>query len=381
MPAPPVSGPLVAETTLAAVTAPPAGRTPLRVLVLAPQPFFQDRGTPIATRGLLAVLSARGYALEVLTYHEGDDVAIENGRIHRIPSIPGLRNIRPGFSFKKVICDAVMLVQCLALLGTRRFQLVHALEESVFMALIGRWLFRVPYVYDMDSSLARQMEEKYPALQWVRGVMEYAESMAVRGSLATAAVCPALGAIAERQAPDKMVSVIEDFSLLHDEEEPVESLAALIGRTGPIVLYVGNLEIYQGIDLLLEAFRHAHAVRPDAELVVIGGHADDVARYRQACDKSGIGEHAHFLGPRPLKALGGYLRQATIVVSPRLLGQNTPMKVYSYLDSGRPLLATRLETHTQVLDDDIAMLAPAEPAAFGEALARREREATSRRGV
>ena len=344
--------------------------SPLRILILAPQPFFQDRGTPIAARALLAVLSARGYSLEVLTYHEGEDVELPNGRIHRIPSLPGLGNIRPGFTFKKLICDAIMFVQCLALLGTRRFHLVHALEESVFMALAARWLFRVPYVYDMDSSLAQQMEEKYAGLKPVRRLLEAFEGAAVRGSLGVVAVCPALGEVAERQAPDRLVHVIEDFSLLHEDEEPVESLATTIGRPGPIVLYVGNLETYQGIDLLIEAFRHALARKPDAELVVIGGHAGDVARYRQTCTGLGIGDHVHFLGPRPLRGLGGYLRQASVVVSPRIRGQNTPMKVYSYLDSGRPLLATRLPTHTQVLDDQIAMLAPAEPAAFGEALAR-----------
>jgi glycosyltransferase involved in cell wall biosynthesis len=37
------------------------------------------------------------------------------------------------------------------------------------------------------------------------------------------------------------------------------------------------------------------------------------------------------------------------------------MKVYSYLDSGRPLIATRLPTHTQVLDDEIAMLVDPNP--------------------
>ena len=45
------------------------------------------------------------------------------------------------------------------------------------------------------------------------------------------------------------------------------------------------------------------------------------------------------------------------------------MKIYSYLDSGRPVLATRLPTHTQVLDDEIAALAEPTPDAFGEALA------------
>jgi glycosyltransferase involved in cell wall biosynthesis len=46
------------------------------------------------------------------------------------------------------------------------------------------------------------------------------------------------------------------------------------------------------------------------------------------------------------------------------------MKVYSYLDSGRPLLATRLPTHTQVLDDEVACLVEPEPEAFARGLVR-----------
>jgi glycosyltransferase involved in cell wall biosynthesis len=45
------------------------------------------------------------------------------------------------------------------------------------------------------------------------------------------------------------------------------------------------------------------------------------------------------------------------------------MKLYSYLDSGRPVLATRLPTHTQVLTDDVARLVEPEPEAMGRALA------------
>jgi glycosyltransferase involved in cell wall biosynthesis len=349
--------------------APPAARRPLRILVLAPQPFFQDRGTPIATRALLEALAARGHALELLTFHEGEDVAIAGLTIHRIPAIPGVRGIRPGFSLQKLMCDALLAMKCFALLASGRFQLVHALEESAFIALVARRIFGVPYVYDMDSSLAQQMEEKYPSLRPVRAALEAFEGVAVRQSLAVVAVCPALRDVAHGHAPGASVRVIEDFSLIDGAAPAAESLAATIGRDGPIVLYVGNLEAYQGIDLLLEAFAHARARAPRAEVVVIGGHEADIARYRERCRALGIAENVHFLGPRPLAALGGLLRQAEIVVSPRTQGRNTPMKVYSYLDSGRPLLATRLPTHTQVLDDEIAMLAAPEPAAFGSALA------------
>ena len=44
------------------------------------------------------------------------------------------------------------------------------------------------------------------------------------------------------------------------------------------------------------------------------------------------------------------------------------MKIYSYLDSGKPVLATRLPTHTQVLDDRISVLTMPEPEAMAQGL-------------
>jgi glycosyltransferase involved in cell wall biosynthesis len=61
-------------------------------------------------------------------------------------------------------------------------------------------------------------------------------------------------------------------------------------------------------------------------------------------------------------------RRADVLVSPRLKGLNTPMKIYSYLDSGTAVLATRLRTHTQVLDDRTAYLVAPEPEALGDGL-------------
>jgi glycosyltransferase involved in cell wall biosynthesis len=44
------------------------------------------------------------------------------------------------------------------------------------------------------------------------------------------------------------------------------------------------------------------------------------------------------------------------------------MKIYSYLHSGKPLVATDLPTHRQVLDESIAVLAAATPASFAAGL-------------
>src|SRR5690606_25531866 len=55
-----------------------------------------------------------------------------------------------------------------------------------------------------------------------------------------------------------------------------------------------------------------------------------------------------------------------------------PMKIYSYLDSGRPVVATRLPTHTQVLDDEIACLVDPKPADLADGLLRLFRDAELR---
>ena len=51
-------------------------------------------------------------------------------------------------------------------------------------------------------------------------------------------------------------------------------------------------------------------------------------------------------------------------------GTNTPLKIYQYLRSGRPIVATRLLTHTQVLSDEVAVLTPATPEGFAEGILR-----------
>jgi glycosyltransferase involved in cell wall biosynthesis len=341
----------------------------MRILVLAPHPFFQQRGTPIAVKELLEFLSAEGHQTDVLTYHEGDDVVIPNCRIVRIPKVPGVRGVRPGFSVKKLICDMFMAKKLLSMLRETRYDLIHAVEESVFLASAAQRLFGIPFVYDMDSALSDQMVEKHAALAPVQGWMQRVEQAAVRASVGVLAVCPALVDKARRHAENKLVACVEDSSLLGPEPHVVERLRADFGPAYPLFLYVGNLERYQGVDLLLESFAEALGMIPAARLAVIGGMKTDLEKYRQRVEELGLKDKVQFLGPRPLAQLGGYLAQADVLVSPRLKGNNTPMKIYSYLDSGVPILATRLPTHTQVLDDSIACLAAPDPAEFGGAMA------------
>ncbi|MHA2215348.1 MAG: glycosyltransferase family 4 protein [Candidatus Hodarchaeales archaeon] len=338
---------------------------PLNVLVLAPHPFFQTRGSPIAVKRIVEVLSNHGYKVEMMVYHEGEDIDDPKVKIHRIPSFPGVKNIKPGPSIKKIISDFVMFFYSLKLVKSKRFNLVHAVEESVFMAIIIKKLFGIPLIYDMDSSFVEQLTDKYGFLKGITPLLRGLERVAIRNSLGVIAVCKSLETIAKSQAPEKAVVCLEDISLLNDVEN-VEEKRSTLGLEGPILMYVGNLEKYQGIELLLEGFKESSTENPSSQLVIIGGEKVDIDRYVKLSEKLGIGERTHFIGQKPVLDLGSYLLQADILVSPRTQGENTPMKIYSYLDSGKPIVATRLPTHTQVLDDKTALLIEPTPRSMAE---------------
>jgi glycosyltransferase involved in cell wall biosynthesis len=347
----------------------------VKILLLAPHPFFQARGTPLAVKTVLEFLSERGHEVDVLTFHEGENVEIPNCRIFRIVRPFWIRNVRPGFSTKKVVCDVFMFAKCLRMMRNTRYDLIHAVEESAFIAAAMQRLNGIPYVYDMDSSLAEQLVDAYPGLQFAFSTLRRCEALAVRHSLGVLTVCAALEDVAHGHAPGKTVGLVEDTTLLAPDgntsngrsPDPLASLG--VGDQNPVAMYVGNLEHYQGIGLLLDGFRYTLARLPAAHLVIVGGHQDDIHRYKRRAEHLGILSQVHFLGPKPISSLDSLLRRADVLVSPRLKGLNTPMKIYSYLDSGTAVLATRLRTHTQVLDDRTAYLVPPDPEAMGDGLA------------
>lgn len=131
------------------------------------------------------------------------------------------------------------------------------------------------------------------------------------------------------------------------------------------MVYAGTLESYQGIDILIEAFRIVKAKEPRAFLIVVGGTQAQVAACRQ---RAGADLEGHCLihervSQAEAKAL---CASASVQMSPRSSGTNTPLKIYEQLASGVPLVATNIYSHTQVLDEQVAYLVNPEP----EAMAR-----------
>ncbi len=152
-----ISSGLVAGESRSSTLERPVPGQPMRILLIAPQPFFAQRGTPINVRQMVQVLCEAGHDVHLATYPMGDPVLVPGLHIHRASAVPGVRDVPIGFSWRKIVLDLSLALTVWRLLASRRFDVVHAVEESVFFALPAARMRRVPVIYDLDSWLSDQL--------------------------------------------------------------------------------------------------------------------------------------------------------------------------------------------------------------------------------
>jgi len=336
----------------------------MKILLIAPHPFFQQRGTPIAVKLIAETLCEFGHEVDLLTYHEGSDIEVKGLNLYRISKPLFANNIPIGFSFKKVISDIYLSFSLIKLVIKNKYDVIHAVEESIFPAVLLNRLAKKKLIYDMDSSLVDQLLEKWQSLTRYQKIFDVFEGWAVKRSEIVIPVCQSLANKVRQYDSNKKIFVLEDIGFENSSDNQ-EDLRQTLNLKGVIVLYVGNLGHYQGIDLFLESVVKINSQIPYS-VVIIGGKKDDINKYTEKAKTLGISDKIYFIGPRLLKDLPVYLAQADVLLSPRLKGKNTPMKLYSYLISGKPVLATNIESHTQIIDNSCSRLVEPDPESFAK---------------
>ena len=345
------------------------------ILVLAPQPFFEPRGVPIAVFWRLRALSELGHEVDLLTFHVGQDVSIPEVVHHRTPNIRFIKTIKIGPSLTKLFLDVLLLIKAFRLLRKGRYDILVSTEEASFFGILLAKIFRVRHIYDMHSSLPDQLRDlpKYRFRLLVH-LFEWLERKAIDSSDAIITVYPALEEYVKQIKSDVPQVLIENVASEWGSEAvsevDVQTFKAanswLHGQR--IVLYTGNFLPYQGLDLLIASADEVLRQCEDVTFPVVGGNQDEVRYYQDRVRKLGLSAHFHFTGTRPPKEISLFVEVSYILVSPRISGTNTPLKIYSYLQSRKPIVATNLRSHTQVLNPDVAVLVEPDPDALAQGI-------------
>lgn len=355
--------------------------------MVAPEPFYEDRGTPIAVCQLLRALSQLSYQVDLLTYPVGRDVEIPGVRFLRTANPLGIRRVPIGFSLRKVMFDVLLLPELVRRLSSGQYACVHAVEEAAFLAVpLGR-RFDVPVIYDMQSSLPEQLAQhlafRLPPVQNMlrrceRWLLRHADSVVSSSGLAR---------IVRERSPKTRLREWEYASPL-PAAAPAEAEALRaelqIGPSRPVVLYSGTFESYQGLPELMAAIPHVLAEVPEATFVLVGatesGGGTSVERGHTALVRAGS---LRVVKRQPRERIPAYLAMADVVVSPRAYGDNLPLKVFDYLGAGKAIVATDIPAHRSVLNEERALLTAVWSPDLARGIVRlmRDRELAARLGA
>lgn len=351
-----------------------------RILFISPQPFFQWRGSPIRVRYNLLALSDLGYEVDLVTVPFGEDVELPHVHIHRVPPIPCIWDLPIGPSVPKLLFNLRIFATVRRLLRQHRYALVHAVEESAFF--IGGLCRRhdVPMIYEKHSD---PDSYRKPGLRnLVMSLYARMELQSMRRAGAVIATGSGLAEAVRQRCPDTPCTHLFDLPSSITDPDP-DAVAAMREQLNPdpecvVAAYVGSFAVYQGIELLFDSIPAACRAQPNLRVVIVGGSEEEIAERRAALERQQVADRVEFLGKIPPTELATVLAACDILLSPRISGHNTPLKVLDYFRAGRAILATDTESNRGILDASTAVFAPPVPEDLGRALAGLASDAAER---
>ncbi|HEY7890014.1 MAG TPA: glycosyltransferase family 4 protein [Steroidobacteraceae bacterium] len=335
--------------------------TSRRVLVVTPQPFYQDRGTPIALAHVCRALGQLGFEVDLLAFPIGQESLIPATTIHRCANPLGIRAVPIGFSVGKALLDLTLARSFWHMLRTRNYGVVHAVEEAAYLAALLCPRLGTPFIYDMASAIPVELRR--------HKVLGTALAQRALGDFERLVLRRASQIVCSTGLADYVRAAVPGISLTEWRFPPlidVADQAAVrqlrgeldIPADAHVVAYTGNFAAYQRLDLLFGAFTQALTVDPKLMLVCVG--ASTKAR---AGALAQFAPHARgrvrILAPESRDRMPAYLAMADCLISLRPSSDNLPLKVLDYMVAGRPIVATRGRAHEPVLNGERAFLCEA----------------------
>lgn len=338
-----------------------------RTLFISPQPYFQWRGSPIRVGFNAQALSELGFEVDLLTLPFGEEKNIPGVRVIRAPNIFRRSGIPIGPSFWKAMFDIILFFMALRLAFKEKYSVIHGIEDAGLIAVIAGKLTKAKIVYEKHSDPSSYKKGR------IRNIIMLfygkLEKFMARNADAIIGTGPGLADQARAAAGHgKPVYHIFDIPSSLIDADPDSTVATKEklqkSRDDILLTYVGSFAVYQGVDLLFNSIPLVVREHPQARFIVIGGNEQEIKERKQFLEKHDCRTNVDFIGKVPPDELPVYLAASDILLSPRISGVNTPLKLLDYLKAGKPVVATELPCNRQILDESCAAFAGTDPEGF-----------------
>lgn len=354
-----------------------------KILFVSPQPFFIERGSPYRVRAEVQALLDNGYEVDLLCYPIGREISIPGLRIIRSKNPWGIKSVPIGWSRSKLLLDFSLFTAMCKQLRKTKYVAVHGVEDAGVMAAFISLFSKRPFVFDMHSQMTEQLSQCVikPGSALFRFLCG-AERWCMSRSSGVITVSDVITERVRSLAPGVPAITLEDLALDSSTQVSLELRDSLRQEYNTaahrVLLYTGNFEPYQGVELLLNAFSQLlklEALEPRLSkpplLLIVGGGAENSTRFvetRALAESLGLGSAVKFAGQRNEDEVGSFMDLADVFVSPRIAGAHTPLKIYSYMAGNKPIVATRIAAHTNALSSKEAYLGEPSAEALAESL-------------
>jgi len=160
---------------------------------------------------------------------------------------------------------------------------------------------------------------------------------------------------------------LEEFDIPLSREEARKRLGLPLDKK--IAVYTGHLFGWKGADTLAEA---AKKLSDEFKIVFVGGTERDIASFKE---KYGRLANVSIVGHKPHREIPVWQKAADLLVLPNTAKEDiskyytSPMKLFEYMASGRPIIASDIPSIREIVDEKTAILVkPDDPEALAEAI-------------
>lgn len=330
------------------------------ILLVAATPFFVDRGGHIHIYEQARALQNLGNKVTMVTYHIGRD--LPDIDIRRMVNVPWYKKTDAGPSYQKPYLAFLLLIKALKVAREVKPDIVHAHGwDSLWVAWWIRKLLGIPFVFDMQGSFSDEIAE-HGYCDKGGWYYRFLSAIEARSLNVAPIVLTSSTQICQRSrerfklSSEHILPILDgvDTDEFSPEKSPYEvSLRDELGipANKQVIVYMGLLKQYQGVDDMIEAARilvYEHGYT-DAHFLVLGFPDEDV--YAAKAAEKGLSDFMTFTGKIPYHETGRYMALADVAIAPKIAMTEGDAKIYFYMAMGLPVVAYKRPASTEILGD------------------------------
>lgn len=334
----------------------------MKILVIAPTPFFSDRGTHIRILEEALALEKLGHDVTIATYHIGKDIEqsvntnIDVRRIRRL--LFWYKKIEAGPDWQKILLDIMLIRKVFNLARTQRPEIIHAhLHEGVLVGwIVQKVLFwrKMKLIADFHGSLTKEMvSHSYLNGGKLRKIFCAVENMIDNlGDFAITSSQENTDEISKIREDGKVQTILDGANQDHYKNSASKEQLKRefeFPENKIIVTYTGALVMNKGIIYLLEAIPAVLEQCKNVYFVIAGFPVEQAVKF---VEERGLSESVRVISPLNYFDLPKLLLASDIGVDPKdSQTMQASGKILQYMAAGLPVVCFDRQNNWEYLED------------------------------